>query len=383
MIAPTPFFADRGCHTQIYEEIKALQKFGHEIILCTYGLGRDVPEIKIVRTINFFWYHKLSAGPSYSKILLLPFMILTTIRTVLKFKPDIIHGHLHEGAIIARICKLFFPKKKYIFDMQGSLTGESLQHGFIEQGSIFHKSFIWFEKRIVNWFFVITQSESMLKELETAGVPEKRRRNVKDGVDTDNFCPLPFNEEIAEKYKIDKNRPRVLFMGLLEQYQGADVMFETFKYVSEIMTDIQFIVIGFPNIEKYKEICKDYGIEGKVKFLGRVDYNILPQYLSLADIAIAPKIAITEGDGKIYNYMAMGMVTVAFDRSVSREILGDTGLFAEFGNAKSMAERIIWAVNHPDECKEIGKKARERAVHNLSWDAVGRRIDEVYRILGV
>ena len=29
MIAPTPFFADRGCHTRIYGEITALQRLGH------------------------------------------------------------------------------------------------------------------------------------------------------------------------------------------------------------------------------------------------------------------------------------------------------------------------------------------------------------------
>src|SRR5687768_15517250 len=112
MIAPTPFFSDRGCHTQIYEEIKALQKLQHQIVLCTYGLGRDMPGVHTVRTINMPWYKKLSAGPSHTKILLLPFLTFTSIKQIIKFKPQIIHGHLHEGALIARICKLFFPKKK-------------------------------------------------------------------------------------------------------------------------------------------------------------------------------------------------------------------------------------------------------------------------------
>ena len=135
MIAPTPFFADRGCHTQIYEEIRALSKLKHEIVLCTYGLGRNVPGVRIIRSVNLPWYKKLTAGPSYTKILLLPFLTLTVLKTILSFNPNIIHGHLHEGALIARVCKFFFPSKKYIFDMQGSLTGETLQHGFVKKGS--------------------------------------------------------------------------------------------------------------------------------------------------------------------------------------------------------------------------------------------------------
>jgi len=144
-------------------------------------------------------------------------------------------------------------------------------------------------------------------------------------------------------------------------------MFDAFKHVYEKNPLVQFIVIGFPNIDKYKNRCREYGIQDSVLFLGKIDYTALTEYLSLAKIAVAPKISLTEGDGKIYNYMAMGMVTVAFDRSVSREILGDTGLFAEFGNAMDLADKILWALNHPAECESIGNKARERAIENLSW----------------
>jgi glycosyltransferase involved in cell wall biosynthesis len=378
MIAPTPFFADRGCHTQIYEEIKALQKLGHEIILCTYGLGRDMPGVKTIRTINMPWYKKLSAGPSYTKILLLVFLSFTTIRTCIKFKPDIIHGHLHEGAIIARICKLFFWHKRYLFDMQGSLTGETLQHGFIKEGGLGHRFLKILERHIAKWFHVITQSDSMVQELLDLGVSKSRITNVKDGVDTDVFYPMPFCYDVAEKIGISENQPRVLYMGLLEQYQGTDLMLEAFKYVSEEIPDTQFIIIGFPNIEKYQEVCKKTGINNKVKFLGRIDYGILPQYLSLSKIAIAPKISMTEGDGKIYNYMAMGMLTVSFDRNISKEILGEAGLFAKLGDARDLADKIVWAINHEVKSQELGKKARERAINNLSWNAVGKRINEVY-----
>ncbi|MBI4779177.1 glycosyltransferase, partial [Candidatus Falkowbacteria bacterium] len=324
MIAPTPFFADRGCHTQIYEEIKALQGLGHEIVLCTYNLGRDMPGVKTARSFVFPWYKKLSAGPSYTKIFLLPLLFFTTIKTIIKFQPEIIHAHLHEGAVIARICKIFFPRKKYLFDMQGSLTGECLQHGFIKQGGFGYKIISFLEKKIANWSFVITQSDNMVSELRSLGVSDDKIANVKDGVDTDIFKPLQADENLAEQLKLDLNKPRIIYMGLLEKYQGADIMFEAFKKVAEKINDIQFIIIGFPNIEKYKKYCEELGIEKNVIFLGRVEYGKLPGYLSLAEVAVAPKISLTEGDGKIYNYMAMGLATVAFDRGVSREILGET-----------------------------------------------------------
>ena len=44
MIAPTPYFSDRGCHVRIYEEAKALKARSHEVVIVTYHLGRDVGE---------------------------------------------------------------------------------------------------------------------------------------------------------------------------------------------------------------------------------------------------------------------------------------------------------------------------------------------------
>ena len=381
MIAPTPFFADRGCHTQIYEEIRSLQKLGHEIVLCTYGLGRDMPGVRTVRTFNFPWYRKLAAGPSVHKILLLPFLTATTLRTIARWKPDVVHAHLHEGALIASFCRIFFPKKKYLFDMQGSLTGECVQHGFVREGSAAFRFLAFLERRIARGFFVITQSDSMMKELASFGVPSSRTANVHDGVDTDIFKPQPPDKELVVRFGAGPSLPRVLYMGLFAQYQGTDLLFEAFGVVAKKKPEARFFVIGYPDAAKYRSLCEKMGIGRQVFFLGRVDYAELPRHLSIASIAVAPKIAATEGDGKIYNYMAMGLPTVTFDRSVSREILGDTGIYAKLGDPGDLAEKIVWAIDHPAEAAELGRKSRERAVAELSWDAVGRRIHEVYQKL--
>ncbi len=378
MIAPTPFFADRGCHTQIYEEIRALSKLGYKIVLCTYGLGRDVPGVHIIRTINMPWYRKLSAGPSFTKILLLPCLTWTVMRTIVSFQPDIIHAHLHEGALIGRICKFFFPLKKIVFDMQGSLTGETIQHGFVTKGSLGYRFLAWLEKKIAGWFPVVTQTDNMVEELRRLNIPDSRIVNVKDGVDTNMFHPMETDNALTTKIGISMESPRILYMGLLEHYQGVDLMFEAFRKVAKKYPKIQFIIIGYPNIDKYKAICHGYGILGHTHFLGRVDYFKLPRYLTLADIAIAPKIANTEGDGKIYNYMSMGMLTIAWDRNVAHEILGDCGIYAEFGNPEALAQKIIWTLNNPDQVKMLRTKSRQRAMDILSWDAVGKRIHEVY-----
>jgi len=67
MIAPTPFFADRGCHVKILEEIRSLTKRGVVVKLVTYHIGRNIEGLDIERIIKIPWYKKLEAGPSIHK----------------------------------------------------------------------------------------------------------------------------------------------------------------------------------------------------------------------------------------------------------------------------------------------------------------------------
>lgn len=381
MIAPTPFFADRGCHTRIYGEITALQRLGYEVELVTYGLGRDIEGVKTVRSYNFPWYNKLTAGPSVWKILLLPFIFYTARKEIKRYNPDIVHAHLHEGAFIAKFCKMLDRNKKrlYVFDLQGSLSGEIIQHKFVKENGIFHKFFIALEKKINSWFPIITQSDNLYEQLIKMGVKKERIVNAMDAVDTVTFTPREPDKELTHMLNLDNGKKKVLFMGLLESYQGVDYMFEAFGIVKKQYDNVEFIVIGFPNIDKYRNKAKELGIEKDVKFIGKVRFEDVPSYLSLSKIAVAPKIADAEGDGKIYNYMAMGMAVVAFDRSVSREILADTGIFANMKDQKDMADKILELLKDDELVRQQGLLTRQRAKDYLSTDISARKIDNFYK----
>ena len=85
-IAPTPFFADRGCHIRILGEIKHLQSLGHAVVLATYHIGQDINNLDIHRIINIPWYKKFEAGGSWHKLYLDIFLLWTSIRAFLKLK---------------------------------------------------------------------------------------------------------------------------------------------------------------------------------------------------------------------------------------------------------------------------------------------------------
>jgi len=95
-------------------------------------------------------------------------------------------------------------------------------------------------------------------------------------------------------------------------------------------------------------------------------------------LAVAPKISETEGCGKLLNYMACALPTVAFDTPVSREYLGEHGIYAAAGNAEALAAAILQLAVAPEHGRTLGGWLRTRVMERFSWDDSGARLMNIY-----
>jgi len=380
MIAPTPYFSDRGCHVRIYEEARALTKLGHEVCIVTYHLGRDMPGVRVVRIPPVSWYGKLEAGPSWHKPYLDILLLWKALLELRFFRPHLIHAHLHEGALIGSVLKCIF-RIPLLFDYQGSLSGESLNHGFFREGSLLLKLF-----KGVEYFIdrradlIVTSSDCGREELVREwGIAPEKVVNLIDGVDTDVFCPCSRSEARRELGISDDVR-LVVYLGLFNHYQGVDLLLDVIGRVKGAAPDVRFLLMGFPDAE-YRRKAREMGIDDIITFTGRVPYDRAPLYLSAGDLAVSPKLALTEANGKLFNYMACGLPTVVFDNQINREILGGEGIYVEHGNAPQMADTIIATLYDDERMISLSKQVRERAITIHSWNARSRQLESVYRML--
>lgn len=378
VIAPTPFFADRGAHVRIFEETRALQELGNKVAICTYHLGRDLPGLEIHRTINVPWYGKLEAGPSLHKLYLDLFLLFKSLSVAQRFKPHLIHAHLHEGVVIGYLLRRLLALP-LLGDFQGSLTGELRAHGFLKENRHLY-SFLHRAEETIDSLadIAVASSSRVVDELrEKFGVKEVVV--ALDGVDTEEFRPgLPYDDL---PLKIPTGRKTVVYLGLLTEYQGLDCLLETIPLVLEEFQKAHFLIMGYPNVERYRSKAEDLGVAESVTFTGRIDYRLAPRYLALGDVAVSPKLAETESNGKLCNYMASGLATIAFDTPVNREILGQWGVYARLGDPASLAKALLKALNDKAWAKELGTRLRERAVKRFSWDNTARTLMECYRAL--
>jgi glycosyltransferase involved in cell wall biosynthesis len=385
MVAPTSFFLDYGCHVRILEEARVLQKLGHQVTLITYFQGRDLPGLEIIRTRPTPWRTEYEVGSSLHKLAFDLFLGWTGLQVVARRRFDLVHGHLHEGMLIGHFLSRL-QRVPLVGDVQGSLTSEMVAHHFLDPTGPWFRWVRLLEARIVDLPEVIVTSSQQTANLIERDFPNGGRpvHALPDCVNLDFFRPglLDAREVVARRAAlgIPPGRPVVVYLGLLADYQGTPQLIRAARLLRDQGVDVHFLIMGFPAVELYRQMALEQGVGERVTFTGKVPYERAPEHLALGDIAVAPKVSATEGAGKILNYMAMALPTVAFDTPVSREYLGSLGVYAErIGSAEALAEALSRLLSARADWARLGARLRERAARHFSWERFGRQLQTIYR----
>ena len=384
MVAPTSFFSDYGCSVRILEEAKILQDRGNKLTICTYRNGTDLAGLTIQRTPSIPFRERYEVGSSLHKIGFDLLLFWTVLFSALRQRPDLIHAHMHEGALIGLLVGrlLGIP---VVFDFQGSLTAEMVDHKFLNPKSIFYRPLRWLERTIDQKVPAILTSSHNAKRLlvNDFGCHPANVHTVPDCVNATEFYPAHEGEQaaLAERKSaldIPAGRRVVAYLGLLADYQGTDLLLEAAVHLVQQRENVHFLIMGFPAVEAYRQKAIQLGVDSHVTFTGKVPYHQAREFLAVGDVAVAPKLSATEGSGKILNYMAMGLPTVAFDMPVSREYLGDLGIYAEPADPLSLAEALDQGLFH-NKHSSTGRKLRAVAKERFSWNHAADRILQTYR----
>jgi len=136
--------------------------------------------------------------------------------------------------------------------------------------------------------------------------------------------------------------------------------------------------MGYPSVEQYQDIARQKKVADIVTFTGKIEYRDAPRYLSLGDIAVAPKMSNTEGSGKLLNYMAMAQPIVVYDTPVHREYLADLGVYAPLGDVEAFTDALQGLIHDPARRAALGPALRQRAITKYSWAEAAGQIVTLY-----
>lgn len=385
MIAPTPFFSDRGTHIRILEEALALKRRGYDVTIATYHIGQDLPEplrdqvtVRRIRRL-LFWYQKLEAGPDWQKLILDLMLIRKVFFLARTERPDILHGHLHEGVLIGWIVQqvLFWRQMRLVADFHGSLTKEMVSHSYLRTG-ILRRLFEWVETMIDNLGDAAVTSSGA----NTLDVGRKRTKNepvtVLDGVTVTQYEAGFPREALRRKYGIPGDVLVVTYTGALVANKGILSFLHAIPIILAGHPRAHIAIAGFP----WNEV--EHFFEGKSWFdrvtkISPLPYFSLPEVLALSDVGVDPKEeGVGQASGKMLQYMGAALPVACFDTSNNREYLGEGGEYARAATPEALAEAVLRLLRDPELRKRKGAANRERARERFSWDKTAAALEQVY-----
>lgn len=384
MIAPTPFFSHRGTHIRIFEEARALEQRGHEVTIVTYHVGDDIHkyvETKIdVRRIRrwLFWYKKTSAGADWQKVILNIFLIRKVLWLTYKKRPDIIHGHLHEGIIIGKLAQLlfFWRRMKLVADFHGSLVGEMRSHGYLSLKPL-ERLFRSLEGAInALGNAAVVSSKDHLATIKNAR-GDHRAYHIFDGVNTEAYKALSsIKEALRQKYQVPLDAVVVAYTGGLVENKGVSAFLDALGKLNYTKNKIH-IVVGGDNGEWAKNYIKDVD-KKNLTLIYPLNYFLLPEINTIADITVDPKeISSAQASGKILQYMAARTATICAKRETNHYYLGEDAYYISEISPEKIAVAIEDLAHDTGKTKILAAGAQKR-VEQFGWHKVGERLEGVY-----
>ena len=131
---------------------------------------------------------------------------------------------------------------------------------------------------------------------------------------------------------------------------------------------------------RLEELARINKVSSKMIFTGAVPEEDLRSLYSGASFFVLP--SISEGlPLTVLEAMASGIPVVANNINGIPEVVqhGYNGLLVEPANTNSFSINMETLVCNTILCKTMGQNARKTVEKNYSWEAIGKRVAEVYR----
>lgn len=193
--------------------------------------------------------------------------------------------------------------------------------------TIFSIPVTWAERFVYrNASWVSTNNPAMLKYCLSEGADLQRSSVELPPLDLDHFLGASGKERNLRKaLGISSKDAVVLYLGTFFYFSGLNRVIEDLSQLNE---GIHLVLIGGgESEEELRSLVRSLGLESKVTFTGFVDFEDLPAYLSIADVAINPMepglVSHSALPNKVLQYMAAGLPVI------STRLRGLEGLFSD------------------------------------------------------
>lgn len=378
VLAPQPFFQNRGTPIATLKMLHVLSSEGHDIDLLTYHEGDriDVPNCHHVRIPNLPFIKRVPPGFSIRKLVCDFFMTICVVRLCWRNDYDVIHA-VEESVFMAMMIKTL-TGVPYIYDMDSSLPNQIVDQMRILKP--FHGALRWFEGAAIrnsSGVVAVCQSLEQVAAKHSQDIPIVR-------IEDASLLTEAQQKEEGQSNEISTMTGRkLMYVGNLQTYQGIDLLLDAFTHVYHCLDDVQLIVIGgsAEHMQRYKALARQYKIADRTHILGPRPVEQLGEYLDQADVLVSPRTLGSNTPMKIFSYLESGIPVLATDLSMHTQVLDDSIAMLVAPTPLEMARGMVTLLNRPETRTELANAAQTRVTTHFAPELLDSKLTEFYQEL--
>lgn len=207
------------------------------------------------------------------------------------------------------------------------------------------------------------------------------------GTDLRTFAPIE-RALARQQLKVSPEQKLILYAGRFDPRKGLDTLVQAMA--DEAMTehgDSQLLIAGGSRPgqadgqerDRIETLIQTLNLTERVRFLGRVDQDLLAIYYAAADLCCLPSHEEPFGLAAL-EAMACGTPVVASAvGGLNFTVLSEqTGLLVKPGEVSQLAQAMARVLSDRSWAAYLGQASRARVEAHFSWDGVADRLSQVY-----
>lgn len=210
--------------------------------------------------------------------------------------------------------------------------------------------------------------------------PKHKSHCIPNGIDLKRFSTLDDKMNIRKKFGIKTK----FVVGMVGSFRGAKdygVYIEAARQILSQRKDISFLAIGEGKDLPIYQASIEKELQDYIIFPGRQED--IESIVNVFNIGVLITDNRVHGEGisnAIIEYMVLGKAVIATDTGGTTELLidGETGIITPQRDPHTLADNILYLIDHPEIAHQMGKAGQERISENFSLSKMTHSFVKLY-----
>jgi glycosyltransferase involved in cell wall biosynthesis len=231
----------------------------------------------------------------------------------------------------------------------------------------------WSEKYVFRKAsFVSTHNEALRQYCIGLGAAPDKSSVIYPGIDMSRFFPAPPRQDLLTKVGIQPTDKVLLFMGTIFRFSGLVELLAALAPALSLDKSIKFLILGDgEDFNRLHQLAITLGLQSQVIMPGRIEYDLLADYLRLGHVALLPfkQELVTHGalPGKVLQYLACGLPTVSTPLDGLQSMIPPNQGILYANNAQEMANMAIDLATKPEQQHNLATLGVDLMILHCNW----------------